>query len=187
MPKRTLLLLMFLWNCSTVDPVEKIYHNGIIWTGDQINPEANAMIVRAEKIVFIGSNSQAMTVMNDNAIQIDLQGKFVTPGFIDNHCHFDAQITWDPLCTFSPQHGVTTVIFGNCSLTLAPTKPEDREDLAMMLSRVEAIPMESLKEGIPWEWTSFGEYLDFILRIKENKISNAGYQKIFTIKYGDIF
>ena len=88
MPKRTLLLLMFLWNCSTVDPVEKIYHNGIIWTGDQITPRANAMIVRAEKIVFIGSNSQAMTMVNDNAIQIDLQGKFVTPGFIDNHVHF---------------------------------------------------------------------------------------------------
>ena len=88
MPKRTLLLLMFLWNCSTVDPVEKIYHNGIIWTGDQIIPRANAMIVRAEKIVFIGSNSQAMAMVDDNAIQIDLQGKFVTPGFIDNHVHF---------------------------------------------------------------------------------------------------
>ena len=93
---------------------------------------------------------------------IDATGLVVAPGFIDNHCHFDAQVTWDPLCTYSPQHGVTTVIFGNCSLTLAPTKIEDREDLAMMLSRVEAIPMESLQEGIPWEWTSFGEYLDFI-------------------------
>ncbi len=102
---------------------------------------------------------------------IDASGLVVAPGFIDNHCHFDAQVTWDPLCTFSPQHGVTTVIFGNCSLTLAPTKPEDREDLAMMLSRVEAIPMESLKEGIPWEWTSFGEYLDFI---DQNLGINAG-------------
>ena len=93
---------------------------------------------------------------------IDASDRVVAPGFIDNHCHFDAQVTWDPLCTYSPQHGVTTVIFGNCSLTLAPTKPDDREALAMMLSRVEAIPMESLQEGIPWEWTSFGEYLDFI-------------------------
>ena len=95
---------------------------------------------------------------------IDASERVVAPGFIDNHCHFDAQVTWDPLCTFSPQHGVTTVIFGNCSLTLAPVRPDDRDALAMMLSRVEAIPMESLREGIPWEWTTFGEYLDFLDR-----------------------
>ena len=93
---------------------------------------------------------------------IDAAERVVAPGFIDNHCHFDAQITWDPLCTFSPQHGVTSVIFGNCSLTLAPVKPDDHDALAMMLSRVEAIPMESLQEGIPWEWTTFGSYLDYL-------------------------
>jgi N-acyl-D-aspartate/D-glutamate deacylase len=90
---------------------------------------------------------------------IDATDRVVAPGFIDNHCHFDAQVTWDPLCTFSPQHGVTTVIFGNCSLGLAPARPEDRGALAMMLSRVEAIPMESLEAGIPWTWGSFGDYL----------------------------
>ena len=93
---------------------------------------------------------------------IDAAERVVAPGFIDNHCHFDAQATWDPLCTFSPQHGVTSVIFGNCSLTLAPVKPDDHDALAMMLSRVEAIPMESLQEGIPWEWTTFGSYLDYL-------------------------
>ncbi len=93
---------------------------------------------------------------------IEAAERVVAPGFIDNHCHFDAQATWDPLCTFSPQHGVTSVIFGNCSLTLAPVKPDDHDALAMMLSRVEAIPMESLQEGIPWEWTTFGSYLDFL-------------------------
>ena len=93
---------------------------------------------------------------------IDAAERVVAPGFIDNHCHFDAQATWDPLCTFSPQHGVTSVIFGNCSLTLAPVKPDDHDALAMMLARVEAIPMESLQEGIPWEWTTFGSYLDYL-------------------------
>lgn len=96
--------------------------------------------------------------------EIDADGRVVAPGFIDNHCHFDAQATWDPLCTFSPQHGVTSVIFGNCSLTLAPVKPGDQDALAMMLSRVEAIPMESLQAGIPWEWTTFGGYLDYLDR-----------------------
>ncbi len=90
---------------------------------------------------------------------IDATDRVVAPGFIDNHCHFDAQVTWDPLCTFSPQHGVTTVIFGNCSLGLAPARSDDRGALAMMLSRVEAIPMESLEAGIPWTWGSFSDYL----------------------------
>src|SRR5262249_43304001 len=95
---------------------------------------------------------------------IDARGRVVSPGFIDNHCHFDAQVTWDPLCTFSPQHGVTTVIFGNCSLGLAPARPNDGEALAMMLSRVEATPMDSVEAGIPWSWGSFGDYLDAIDR-----------------------
>ena len=95
---------------------------------------------------------------------IDASGRVVAPGFIDNHCHFDAQVIWDPLCTFSPNHGVTTVIFGNCSLGLAPVRPDDHESLAMMLSRVEAIPMESLEAGVEWGWSTFPEYLDFIDR-----------------------
>jgi N-acyl-D-amino-acid deacylase len=95
---------------------------------------------------------------------IDASGRVVAPGFIDNHCHFDAQVTWDPLCTFSPQHGVTSVIFGNCSLSLAPARPDERESLAKMLSRVEAIPMESLRAGVNWQWETFPEYLDFLDR-----------------------
>ena len=97
---------------------------------------------------------------------IDAEGRVVAPGFIDNHCHFDAQVTWDPLCTFSPNHGVTTVIFGNCSLGLAPVRSdaESHEKLAMMLSRVEAIPMESLNAGVDWDWETFPEYLDRVDR-----------------------
>ncbi len=93
---------------------------------------------------------------------INAEGRVVSPGFIDNHCHFDAQVTWDPLCTFSPNHGVTTVIFGNCSLGLAPVRPDGHEALAMMLSRVEAIPMESLAAGVKWDWETFPQYLDKI-------------------------
>ena len=102
---------------------------------------------------------------------IDADGRAVAPGFIDNHCHFDAQVTWDPVCSFSPHHGVTTVIFGNCSLSLAPVREGDHKALAMMLSRVEAIPMESLEAGIDWSWTSFGDYLD---RLDRKLGVNAG-------------
>ena len=78
---------------------------------------------------------------------IDAQGLAVAPGFIDNHCHYDAQVTWDPLCTFSCYHGATSVVIGNCSLSLAPVRDEDHYALAQMLSRVEAIPIESLEGG----------------------------------------
>src|SRR5690348_1675496 len=76
---------------------------------------------------------------------IDAAGHAVAPGFIDNHCHYDAQVTWDPLCTFSPEHGATTVIFGNCSLSLAPVRRGKEERMAEFLSYVEAIPMEVLR------------------------------------------
>ncbi|PZC48028.1 MAG: N-acyl-D-aspartate/D-glutamate deacylase/Predicted amidohydrolase YtcJ/Adenine deaminase [Chloroflexi bacterium] len=93
---------------------------------------------------------------------IDAEGRAVAPGFIDNHCHYDAQVTWDPLCTYAPHHGITTVVFGNCSLALAPARPEDRSVLAGMLARVEAIPMEALEQGTRWSWTTIPEYLDAI-------------------------
>ena len=93
---------------------------------------------------------------------IDVQGQVIAPGFIDNHCHYDAQVLWDPLCTFACYHGATTVINGNCSLGLAPARPEERADLVSMLSRVEAIPVESLQAGVEWTWESVPQYLETI-------------------------
>ena len=90
---------------------------------------------------------------------IEADGRVVAPGFVDNHCHYDAQVLWDPLCTFSCHHGATTVIIGNCSLALAPVKAEERAKLAGMLSYVEAIPMDVLEAGVPWNWESFPEYM----------------------------
>ena len=90
---------------------------------------------------------------------IEADGRVVAPGFVDNHCHYDAQVLWDPLCTFSCHHGATTVIIGNCSLALAPVKAEEREKLAGMLSYVEAIPMDVLEAGVPWNWETFPEYM----------------------------
>src|SRR5206468_1410316 len=94
----------------------------------------------------------------------EADGRAVAPGFIDNHCHYDAQVLWDPLCTYSCDHGATTVIIGNCSLALAPVKPEAREKLAGMLSYVEAIPMDVLQAGVPWTWETFPEYMSVVGR-----------------------
>src|SRR5262249_61231670 len=95
---------------------------------------------------------------------IEADGRVVSPGFVDNHCHYDAQVVWDPLCTYSCHHGSTTVIIGNCSLALAPVKAEAREKLAGMLSYVEAIPMDVLQAGVPGNWETFPQYMDAIGR-----------------------
>ena len=93
---------------------------------------------------------------------IEADGRAVAPGFVDNHCHYDAQVLWDPLCTFSCHHGATSVIIGNCSLALAPVRAADREKLAGMLSYVEAIPMDVLQAGVTWTWETFPEYMSAI-------------------------
>src|SRR5262249_36742406 len=89
---------------------------------------------------------------------IDADGLVVAPGFIDTHCHYDAQVTWDPLCTFSCYHGATTVIIGNCSLALAPVRRGSEDRLAEFLSYVEAIPMEVLRT-VDVTWETFLEYM----------------------------
>ena len=90
---------------------------------------------------------------------IDAEGRVVAPGFIDNHCHYDAQVTWDPLCSYSCDHGATTVIFGNCSLSLAPVRKGKEERLSEFLSYVEAIPMEVLRT-VEFGWETVPQYLD---------------------------
>ncbi|MHB1584617.1 MAG: N-acyl-D-amino-acid deacylase family protein [Acidimicrobiales bacterium] len=97
--------------------------------------------------------------------RVEADGRVVCPGFVDVHTHYDAQVFWDPTLSPSPLHGVTTVIAGNCGLSLAPAAPEDVDFLVRMLSRVEAIPLESLEAGVPFTWRTFPELLDAIDRL----------------------
>jgi len=101
---------------------------------------------------------------------IDAEGRVVAPGFVDNHCHYDAQVTWDPLCSFSPDHGCTTVVFGNCSLALAPVRPGNAKRVAEFLSYVEAIPMEVLNT-VEVDWETIPQYMD---RLDQNLGVNVG-------------
>src|SRR5690606_38729377 len=103
---------------------------------------------------------------------IDASNKVVCPGFVDVHTHYDAQVFWDGTLSPSPYHGVTTVIAGNCGFSIAPLSKEAGPYLMRMLARVEGMPLESLEKGVPWDWQTFGEYLDRL----ESKLSvNAGF------------
>ncbi|MFS4094262.1 N-acyl-D-amino-acid deacylase family protein [Streptomyces sp. AF1A] len=93
----------------------------------------------------------------------DARGLVLTPGFVDPHTHYDAQLFWDPYATPSLNHGVTTVAAGNCGFTLAPlnpARPEDADYTRRMMARVEGMSLVALEQGAPWSWHSFGEYLD---------------------------
>ena len=118
------------------------------------------------KVVAVGK------VDGDARKVIDATGKLVTPGFIDLHTHYDAQAFWDTSLSPSPLHGVTTVMAGNCGFTIAPLTPQDGDYLMRMLARVEGMPLESLQEGVPWNWTTTGEFLD---SIDGKLMPNAGF------------
>src|SRR2546421_2390028 len=122
--------------------------------------------IRDGRIVAVGK-------MNEPATRtIDASGLIVAPGFVDIHTHYDAQAFWDPALTPSPLHGVTTVVGGNCGFTIAPLAASEADYLMRMLSRVEGMPLESLAAGVPWDWQTFGEYLD---RLDGTLAVNAGF------------
>jgi N-acyl-D-amino-acid deacylase len=109
--------------------------------------------VSGDRIVAVGD------VDGDGRETIDAEGRVVSPGFVDVHTHLDAQVGWDPVASSSCWHGVTSVVLGNCGVTFAPCKPEDREYLAEMMESVEDIPAASILDGLSWQWKTYGEYL----------------------------
>ncbi|MGH7112739.1 MAG: amidohydrolase family protein, partial [Stellaceae bacterium] len=130
-----------------------LIRNGRIVDGSGMPSFRGDVAVKDGKIVELGKLSDPAKRV------IDAGGRVVAPGFIDNHCHYDAQVTWDPLCSFSPDHGATTVIFGNCSLALAPVRRGTEKRVAEFLSYVEAIPMEVLNT-VEVDWETIPQYMD---------------------------
>ena len=99
------------------------------------------------------------------AREIDATDRLVTPGFVDIHTHLDAQIAWDPIASSSCYHGVTSIVMGNCGVTFAPCRPDDRAHLAALMESVEDIPREAILAGMPWDWVTYGDYLASIGRM----------------------
>jgi N-acyl-D-aspartate/D-glutamate deacylase len=116
--------------------------------------------IRAGKIAKIGRLGGASA-----GRRIDADGLVVAPGFVDLHTHYDAQIQWDPWCSISSWHGVTSVALGNCGFGFAPVRPAERERSMLTMSRLEAIPMASMKAGMLWDWETFPQFLDTLQRI----------------------
>src|SRR5258705_6099651 len=90
---------------------------------------------------------------------VDADGLVVAPGFIDVHTHYDVQLDWDPVASPAMQHGVTTVLTGNCGFTLYPARPGDVDWLTGMLTRVEGMSREAMREGFRWSGGGFADYL----------------------------
>jgi len=131
-----------------------VIKNGTVIDGSGLPGFHGDVAVSDGRIVEIGKVTGAASQ------SLNAEGLVVAPGIIDNHTHYDAQVTWDPLCTYSCYHGVTTVVMGNCSLAMAPAHKEDRENLAGVLSHVEAIPLEAIEAGVNWTWETIPEYLN---------------------------
>lgn len=132
---------------------------GTIVDGTGAEPIHGDVAIDGDKITAVGN------VDGKGRQEIQAEGHAVMPGFIDLHTHYDAQVGWDPSLTPVSWHGVTTALFGNCGVTFAPCRPGDNEFLAGMMETVEDIPKDAILTGLPWNWESYGEYLDAIAEL----------------------
>jgi N-acyl-D-aspartate/D-glutamate deacylase len=133
--------------------LEYVIRGGTIVDGTGGPPVRGDIGISGGRIVAVGE------VTDDAAHVVDADGLVVSPGFVDPHTHYDAQLYWDGWATPSNVHGVTTVFGGNCGFTLAPLRQHEEVYTARMMARVEGMAIPALELGVPWTWETFGEYL----------------------------
>jgi N-acyl-D-amino-acid deacylase len=131
-----------------------VIRGGMVFDGSGDEPREADVAVRNGRIAEVGRFAGA------GAEEIDAKGRIVTPGFVDIHTHYDGQVTWEERLQPSSGHGVTTVVMGNCGVGFAPARPEEHELLIKLMEGVEDIPEVVMAAGVPWNWTTFPEYLD---------------------------
>jgi len=133
--------------------------NGTVVDGTRVPRYRADVWIRDGKVAQIGGRAPGFAKRT-----IDADGLIVAPGFVDLHTHYDAQIRWDPYCTISGWHGVTSVVLGNCGFGFAPVKPNFRERSMLMMTRTEAIPYDAMQAGMKWDWETIPQYLDSLER-----------------------
>jgi N-acyl-D-amino-acid deacylase len=138
---------------------DTIIRGGMIVDGTRLPRFRDDLAIKDGRVAKIGrlKNHEAARV-------IDADGLIVAPGFIDLHTHYDAQLFWDPYCSISGWHGVTSVVIGNCGFGFAPVRPDARERAMLTMTRNEAIPLASMKAGMPWDWVTYPEFLGSVER-----------------------
>ena len=141
--------------------MDLIIKNGTVADGTGAPRFAADIGITDNRISHIGQLTESD---HHGARVIDAAGKIVSPGFIDPHTHFDAQLLWDGAAKPAIEHGVTTIVPGNCSLSLAPLKAEHRMKLVGMFNQIEEMPHKAFSEGVTWDWETFDEYISRIQR-----------------------
>jgi N-acyl-D-aspartate/D-glutamate deacylase len=136
-----------------------LIRNGMLIDGNQTPRYQADLGIRDGRIAALGRLAKSSATR-----EVDASGLIVAPGFIDLHTHYDAQVFWDPHCSTSGWHGVTSVTVGNCGFGLAPVASNARERAMQSLTRVEAIPIAAMREALPWDWTDFPGFLESIRR-----------------------
>lgn len=133
--------------------MDLVVRNAVLHDGSGMPSYRGEVGVRDGRIVRVGRVPERGTV------ELDGGGLALAPGFVDVHTHYDAQLSWDGLAQPSIEHGVTTIVTGNCSLTVAPLREAQRDRLCRMFRQIEDLPMAAFEEGIDWTWESFDEWL----------------------------
>jgi N-acyl-D-aspartate/D-glutamate deacylase len=157
-------------------PCDLLIRNAKIIDGSGKPAFDGSIAVTGGKIVGIGEDAGPAGRV------IDAKGAVVAPGFVDIHTHYDAQVFWDPTFSSSSWHGVTTVLMGNCGVGVAPCPPGHEKILAWDLVNVEALPYDVLLNGLPWDWESYGDYLDSIDR-RGVALNVAGMVPLSPLRY----
>ena len=138
---------------------DTVIKGGTVFDGLQTPRFKADIAIKDGRIAQIGSVDAA-----DASEVVEASGKHVAPGYVDLHTHYDSQLFWDPWCTMSGWHGVTSVVIGNCGFGFAPCRPEDRDRAMLSLSRNEAVPLRTMRAGMPWDWVTFPEFLESVDR-----------------------